>query len=674
MPSPHVDCVGCEERRRGNDSVYYSVTSVRDLLTSINKLRSGINKRKVSLPPLQENDLTSNKRICKSCYEKVKHMPTEEFDDTPDNTMFRKSPYSHHQCIFKCPFPEDLVTVTAKHRYELLVVYSLLTKDESRWCRFHSQSNESFWPYVKKISTPLQTDDIQSLPMMLSKLHQKAKSSSTGLFEYDQPDSENIDDITFSKWIGFSKTDFRIILAYTHQSKPIQLAVFLTKIRHSLPNNLLADIFGISTTSVANYLAVVRDDLLQNLVPIMINCHSRDTLSNHCTTFARTLFDVQPDQICLAWDATYRLIQKSANYLAQRQFFSMHKKLPLHKVMLGITADGFIAYVFGPYRSNLDDAEILDDCLYRYPDKLDILQAGDVFVMDRGFRDVVPELRNNRGFRPFTPAMAHGRSLTTAEANQSRHVTKVRYIVEQAFGRLKKRFRFFAVPAHNGALKHDFDLLTIAFSLMNLFHRPITSDNNDSDQILQLMMAKKNSPNLLQTLVEERRLIRQQVSFVRLDSTEHNIQTMFPQLSIDELRLISLGSYQIRNSVSYLAEHVQANDGIFQIAVFDSSQRRSVQPINYQEFGFNIQQPLLIKSKLHSRFRGAKEHTQFVLIDQSLTGVDAVVGYFCNCECGSRTVGVCSHLMTIIYYLSYAHSHPVHIPNAFMSHLSVTSL
>lgn len=675
MPSAPIDCAGCNERKRGKDVFFYPVTSIRDPLASINILRLGDNKRKVSLPPLEE--LSPNKRICKSCYHKLMYQPTEkpEYDDTPDNSYFRKASFSHQACIFKCPSPNDLVTVSAKNRYKLLVVYSLVTKNESRWCRSHSQTDESFWPFVKRINTPLQHEDILSLSVLLSELHQRAQHSSTEMFDIDQPDSDNISDANFFKWIGFSKSNFRQIFAYTRQIKPINLAVFLCKLRHSLPNHLIGDIFNISTSSVANYIASAREDLLQQLVPIMINCHSREVLSNHCTTIARTLFDVQSDQICLAWDATYRLIQKSANYLAQRQFFSMHKKLPLHKVMVGITSDGFIAYAFGPYRSNLDDAQILDDCLHRYHDQLNILQTGDVFIMDRGFRDVVPELQSDQyGFRPFTPAMANGRPLTTTEANQSRHVTKVRYIVEQAFGRLKKRFKFFAIPAHNGSLKHDFELLTVAFSLMNLFHQPITSDNQDSEQILQIMMAKKNSPNLLQVLVETRRLIRHQVSFVQLDSTEHQIETIFPQLTIDELRLISLGSYQIRNSLSYLAEHVQANDGVFQIAIFDSSQRRSVLPILYSEFGINVHQPLLLKSKLHSRFRGAKEHCQFILVDQSLSGVDAIVGTFCNCECGSRTVGVCSHVMTIIYYLSYGHSFPVHIPNSFMSHLSVTSV
>ena len=676
MPSPPVECVGCNDRKRGKSTIFYPISSITEPLTSINILRSGDNKRKVSLPLLEENELSSNKRLCKSCYDKLCYQPVEklpEYDETPDNTIFRKAQFSHHQCIFKCPCPDDLIDVSAQNRYQLLVEYSLVTKEKSKWCRYHQQNSNSFWPFVKRITTPLQNEDFLSLSVLLSDLHQKSKCKSFDMFDANNPDSENINEETFYKWIGYSKADFRKILTYIRQTKPIQLAVFLCKIRHSLPNNLLSDIFNISTSSVANYIATARDDLYQNLVPVMINCHSRETLINHCTPIARSLFDVQPNQICLAWDATYRLIQKSSNYLAQRQFFSMHKKLPLHKVMVGVTTDGLIAYAFGPYRSNLGDAEILSDCLQRYPNQLNTLEEGDVFIMDRGFRDVVPELEN-LSFRPFTPTIANGRSLTTTEANQSRFVTKVRYIVEQVFGRLKKRFKFFAIPAHNGALKHDFALLSIAFSLMNLFHCRITSDNNDHDQILQLMVTRKDAPNMLQTLVEARRLIRQQISFVRLDSTEHRIETMFPQLTIQNLRLISLGSYQIRNSISYLAEHVQANDGVFQIAVFDSSQRRSLQPINYSEFGFNVQQPLLLKSKLHSRFRGAKEHVQFLLIDQSLNGIDAIVAHFCNCECGSRTVGVCSHIMTIIYYLSYGHSHPVHIPNSFLSHLSVTSV
>lgn len=56
----------------------------------------------------------------------------------------------------------------------------------------------------------------------------------------------------------------------------------------------------------------------------------------------------------------------------------------------------------------------------------------------------------------------------------SRFVIKVRWIIEQVFGR--KNSKFFALPAHNTTLFHDFESLLIAFALLNLFHKSILSD------------------------------------------------------------------------------------------------------------------------------------------------------------------------------------------------------
>lgn len=54
---------------------------------------------------------------------------------------------------------------------------------------------------------------------------------------------------------------------------------------------------------------------------------------------------------------------------------------------------------------------------------------------------------------------------------------------------------------------------------------------------------------------------------------------------------------------------------------------------------------------MKSRYRGGKHHHIFVLVDKSKTGIYAIREYCCTCESGSRTVGCCSHLMTIVWFL-----------------------
>lgn len=668
-----TNCIGCDERKRRNND-FRDVPIIENQLIVVNKLRAGANKRQLNLPPLEM--ILPKKKLCKNCYDRATYQPVQRpiLDDTADNTYFRKAPFSHHQCIFKCLRPENLVRVPVSRRYELLAAYSLVTKENSQWCVSHLEL-DSFWPLVKQINDPISSDDQRSLSSLLSDLFQRQNDNIiSGIFNNDQPDSDNIDDTSFKQWIGYTKEQFRQITSYAPNSTPLQIAIFLCKLRHSMSNFLIGSIFGCSASTVANYISIARSDLLTNLAPAMLNSHSRSTLASHSTQIASTLFDVQPDQTLTVWDATYRLIQKSANFSSQRKFYSLHKKLALHKAMVGVAADGFIAFVFGPFPANMNDASILGDCLDRYAQEMSSLQRGDVLLMDRGFRDVLPHLTDDDvGFRAFAPAMAIRGSLTTEEANSTRFVTKVRYIVEQTFGKLKKKFKFFAQPAHNGSLEHDFDLLKVAFSLMNLFHQPVITDIDDGEDIVNLMLARRDTPNLLQDLVRTLRLNLHRVSFVPLDSSDHQIERLFPQLTLEQLRRVCLGSYQLRICNSYMQEHVVSHDGVFEVTMFDPPERSSLPVISYTDFNINVRSPLLIKSKLKSRFRGGVEHFQYVLVDREKEGDESIISMFCDCESGARTVGCCAHLMTIVWYLSYAHNHPVSFPNPNMSHLAVTS-
>ncbi|KAK9730887.1 Peptidase family M1 domain [Popillia japonica] len=59
-----------------------------------------------------------------------------------------------------------------------------------------------------------------------------------------------------------------------------------------------------------------------------------------------------------------------------------------------------------------------------------LMAPGDIFVLDRGFRDVETDLED-KGFQVLIPALkGKHKQLTTAESNESRFVTKIRWPVE----------------------------------------------------------------------------------------------------------------------------------------------------------------------------------------------------------------------------------------------------
>ena len=120
----------------------------------------------------------------------------------------------------------------------------------------------------------------------------------------------------------------------------------------------------------------------------------------------------------------------------------MHKNRPLVKPFVIISTDGYIIDVMGPYLSNgkTNDSSIIKRIITSNSGNImDYLKEDDVLIVDRGFRDATPFL-NELGFKtqmsPFL--QKYDKHHSTTEANMTRFVTKVRWVVEAANGRIKK--------------------------------------------------------------------------------------------------------------------------------------------------------------------------------------------------------------------------------------------
>ena len=86
-----------------------------------------------------------------------------------------------------------------------------------------------------------------------------------------------------------------------------------------------------------------------------------------------------------------------------------------------IAPDGYILVVFGPYEAAANYASIMKSILKYHALMRTTFQAGDIFIVDRKFRDVLPFLKN-KGFVVHSPAFCEpGQSLLdTSSVNESR--------------------------------------------------------------------------------------------------------------------------------------------------------------------------------------------------------------------------------------------------------------
>jgi len=55
--------------------------------------------------------------------------------------------------------------------------------------------------------------------------------------------------------------------------------------------------------------------------------------------------------------------------------------------------------------------------------------------------------------------------------------------------------------------------------------------------------------------------------------------------------------------------------------------------LDYTKYGISVENPLLIKAYMKSRYRG-KHHHIFVLMNKAKIGQDSVTEYYCTCKSG----------------------------------------
>jgi len=97
---------------------------------------------------------------------------------------------------------------------------------------------------------------------------------------------------------------------------------------------------------------------------------------------------------------------------------------------------------------------------------MNTIHEGDIVLVNRSFRDVVNFLTTNKKLHVYCPGLdiievniSRISQLDIIEVNISRFVTKCRWIIEQVFGRLKKKFKIFSLPAYNAILTNDYESL-----------------------------------------------------------------------------------------------------------------------------------------------------------------------------------------------------------------------
>ena len=141
------------------------------------------------------------------------------------------------------------------------------------------------------------------------------------------------------------------------------------------------------------------------------------------------------------------------------------------------------------------------------------------------------------------------------EGNASRLVAKLRWVIESVNGRIKNVFNFFdnTISNHyvgNGKLRR---FIRIASALLNAYFPVIRSDKVGDVELAQYMLDRAEMSNLLQIKIRNEGWDKRRVCWKPLT---HGAIDDFPGFTVDELRSITVGVYQLKLAPAYAARHI----------------------------------------------------------------------------------------------------------------------
>lgn len=431
------------------------------------------------------------------------------------------------------------------------------------------------------------------------------------------------------------------------------LQLYLMRLRKNMSQEDLGKYFQISSITAARLIKIARNSLTSDLVEKFFGFKNitRTVLQQHTTQQSRILFcDAKEESVITIWDGKYIFCVKSGNLRFQRDTYSVQKKRNLVKPMVCVSPDGFIVDIFCPFTASENDASILQKILRENQEVKNVLQPSDIFVVDRGFRDSSKTLER-LGFVVKIPSCVTeaGGQLTNKQANDSRLVTKLRWVVEARNGHLKTIWPFFAKQWSTYELVHLNEDIRVAAALINMFFESLIPDKADGENIVQKMMEKASEEKpLFHALIQRQTSQKQIRHFIEIDLEHFD----FPVIDERDLKNISLGTYQIKQAVRYSIQHTKSFTDIFEC--FECP--HDVLQSNFQAVikKHNISTPVLVLVRLSSRFRNRTSYHTFVLADKDKVGVDAICSYHCNCVNGQRSVGCCAHVMCVLRFLCHA--------------------
>ena len=239
----------------------------------------------------------------------------------------------------------------------------------------------------------------------------------------------------YKKMCGVSRAFFRQVsiildedIKNTRSStKDDKIMMFFMKIRHNLSYFMMSKIFQIHRTTISQNVENVLDSLykeasvwswwiprekVQATMPEIFKAHHPNTraILDASEIKCEAPSEVRPQALC----------------------YSQYKSSCTLKYLIAIAPSGFITFISRAYGGRVTDTQITVDSGF-----LDLLEAGDLILADKGFPKIIEQANERGAFVVMPPFKRGDRQFSEFENSEGYKCSRLRIHVERAIARMK---------------------------------------------------------------------------------------------------------------------------------------------------------------------------------------------------------------------------------------------
>jgi len=308
--------------------------------------------------------------------------------------------YSSHKHCLMCNSTRNLRTVKPESIINAYLNHGIIIHFQSRCCDKHLDNRGVIYPTELK-NTPTAVKAYQEKMILTfescleaSKRIQHHLEQSSGVFDKfkDMTALDNELCIKITGWNKIQFTSFSKLITRVRdtcgRTKEQLIAIYKYWLSKGIDQASLA-MFKTNTSQqqISHYLAQIKSAMNDEVVPVFLGANKgKEYLLNHNTTSVKVLHNLADDVLAVIADGTYTRLEKSSNNDFQYNSYSMQKSQNLVKPCIICCADGYFIDCYGPFKANLNDAQIFRHILHTDKDLIKLFEPPEkiIIFLDRG--------------------------------------------------------------------------------------------------------------------------------------------------------------------------------------------------------------------------------------------------------------------------------------------------